>query len=150
MGRETYPANTSAKLNNWTVQTFHILEPSGLWAPAVSRELADRWQHRSGTPKVVGWTTSKQFQTGIDSRTSQGLILFFDGIEKECLSILGRLMDDPQECPVVAVLNSHHSDLGPVLLESNVVSVIMAPVNDVPIAEWCLAMFDFANSIKAD
>ncbi|MEP3479358.1 MAG: hypothetical protein ABJZ55_08935 [Fuerstiella sp.] len=95
---------------------------------------------------MAEWANSKQFHTGVDLRISQGLILFFDGIEKECLSILSRLMDDPHECPMAAVLSPQHSDLIPVLLESNVVSIIMEPVNDVPIADWCLAMFDFTHS----
>lgn len=150
MGRESNHLNAKADFRDWTVQTFDFLEPTGVWAPTVSRELAERWNNRTGTPRVTGWGKSRQFQTGIDPKTSQGLVLFFAGIEKECLSILSRLMDDPQECPVVAVLSSHHRDLVPVLLESNVTSVIMEPVNDVPIADWCLAMFDLAISNKTD
>lgn len=149
MERESNNMNASPDLKNRTIQTFDILEPTGLWAPAVSRELAERWNNRTGISRVSGWANSKQFQTGIDPRTSQGLILFLDGIEKECMSILSRLMDDPHECPLAAVLNSHHRDLVPVLLESNVTSVIMEPVNDVPIADWCLAMFDLAISKSA-
>lgn len=148
MEREFHNLNASGSHGSWTVQTFDILDPTGLWTPAVSRELADRWNPRPGNAAVTGWANSKQFQAGVDLRISQGLVLFFDGIEKECLSILSRLMDDPNDCPMAAVLMSHHRDLVPVLLESNIVSVIMEPVNDVPIADWCLAIFDFTHSAK--
>lgn len=156
MGRESNNSNAfvgrdgwehdGSNHNSWTVHNFDLFDPTALWAPAVSRELGDRWPPRPGVPDVSGWTNSKQFHTGADLRISQGLILFFDGSEKECLSILSRLMDDPHECPMAAVLNSHHSNLVPVLLESNVTSIMMEPVNDVPIADWCMAMFDLAHS----
>lgn len=150
MRRDSDKINASADLSIWQIQTFDLLEPTGRWAPTVSRELTDRWGKRMGIPKVSSWPHSKQFHLGVDSRTSQGLILFFDGIEKECLSILSRLMDDPYECPIAAVLNSHHRDLVPVLLESKVRSVIMEPVNDVPIADWCLAIYDLATSSSSE
>lgn len=146
MGREPKNQNTETPPINGTIQQFDILDPSGLWAPAVSRELSERWDHRPGTPQVFGWKKSTQLQAGIDPRTSQGLILFFAGIEKECLSILSRLMTEAYQCPLAAVLNRQHHDLVPVLIESNIKSVIMEPANDVPIADWCLAVFDFANS----
>lgn len=130
---------------DWNARRFHLLDPSERWAPAICRELASRWGDRAGSPAVVGCQNSKQLQTALASSTSRGLLLFFEGIEKHCLAILGRLIDAPTSTPIAAVLRGEHSDLIPVLLESGVTSIIMEPVNDLPMADWCLAVIDTKN-----
>lgn len=138
--------STADFLPDWSTRHFYLLDPSGIWAPLVSLEIADRWGNRIGVPRVTGIGDSRQLLAGNSIRTAEGLILFCDQIEKECLSVLSRLMDLGSVCPVAAALKEHHRDLIPVLLESGVTSIIMEPTSDVPLADWCLAIFDLSNS----
>lgn len=134
-------ANTSF-LPDWNAKHFHVLDPSEQWAPAISRELASRWGDRPGIPSVSNWQNSKQLQSGMKIDSAVGLVMFFEGIEKHCLAILGRLMDSRTSVPIAAVLRNQHIDLSPVLLESGVTTIIMEPGNDVPIADWCFEVME--------
>lgn len=133
-------------LPDWNAKCFHVLDPSEVWGPAICRELAARWKDRAGFPSVVGSQNPKQLQQNLKSSTPEGLLLFFEGIEKHCLAIIGRLMDDPKDLPIAAILNREHRDLIPVLLESGVTTVMMEPINDIPMADWCLTITDIRKT----
>ena len=72
-----------------------------------------------------------------DQGSTLGIILFIDGIERDCLSLLGRLARLPLRPPILAVCAQRHKELLPTLLEAGVDTALFDVVNDIPIAAWC-------------
>ena len=68
---------------------------------------------------------------------TRGVILFMSGLERECITLLGRLARRSPQPYVLAIGTEQHHELLPTLLESGADTVLFDVQNDIPVAEWC-------------
>ena len=129
-------------LPDWTVRRFIVLEPSGQWAPAVALQTAEILRNdsefRGRPPEFENCETARDVTLFCEHDSTVGLILFLEDVERDCLSLLGRLARLPLRPPILAVCKSQHRELFPTLSEAGVDTALFDVVNDIPIAEWCV------------
>ena len=127
-------------LPDWTSKRIVFLERSHRWAPAVETEL--RSSGGSALPQfsIDSCAVAREASQLLELKNSIGLVLFLDGIERDCLDLLGRVARSFREFPVLAVGLTPHRGLMPVLMESGVQSILFDPFDDVSIADWCLGV----------
>ena len=84
------------------------------------------------------YATTKDVANAAQQANTAALIIFLDGMERECLTLLLRFVQTPRRPAILVIADEHHQELMPVLLESGVNCVLFNVVNDIPVAEWCL------------
>lgn len=130
---------------DWSVHTFLVLERECEWTPAIALELADAAEQvRRTTGRVLpGFRVehvadNRTLSARIRQPSTVAVILRFSGQERECLAALGRLRRAARRLKTLCICDRGHEELIPVLLEDAVDGVLIDPVNDVPVADWCL------------
>jgi hypothetical protein len=129
-----------AFLPDWSVTRFLVVDRSGRWPSAIAAQVMDRLQDRADGGSIVfdSFTTTKDLASVAQQINTAALVIFLDGLERECLTLLRRLVLAPRRPAILIVADEHHQELMPVLLESGVDSLLFNVVNDIPVAEWCL------------
>lgn len=89
-------------------------------------------------PEFETCETARDVFLFCDQESTVGIVLFIDGLERECLSLLGRLARLPLRPPVLAICGERHKELLPTLLEAGIDAALFDVVNDIPIATWCV------------
>lgn len=141
-------------LPDWAIRRFIMLETSGRWAPVVALQTAQLLK-RSATftgrlPKFETSETARNAAMFCDQDSTVGLILFFENMERDCLSLLGRLARLPLKPPLLAVCQQRHRDLLPILSESGVNTTLFDAVDDNDIAEWCVRVLTRHAELRSD
>ena len=128
-------------LPDWSERRLVVLDSSHRWAPAVSAEvnaILERNSAFSGRkPVFESCETPREALLLCEARNTIGAVLFVSGMERECLSILGRMARWPTRPALLAVCTDEHRDLMPMLMESGIDAVLFNVTNDIAIAEWC-------------
>lgn len=129
-------------LPDWAVRRFIMLETSERWEPVVTLQTAQLLK-RSDTftgrlPEFETSKTARDAAMFCDQDSTVGLILFFESMERDCLSLLGRLARLPLRPPLLAICQQRHRGLLPILSEAGVNTTLFDAVNDNAIAEWCV------------
>ena len=141
-----------ASIPQWNQACFLFLEPEPWWAPSVQAELArpdaPPIQARFGsTPSVTSNVTDFRCHSLTMTRTIHdrvrteqvaGIVLIAGKQMRDCLLFLGRLsrLCRPHP-PVLLVIPQNAVSLMPMLMESGAASVMVHPVTDIQIADWC-------------
>jgi len=129
-------------LPNWSCTRFVVLDADQRWsvpiATQVTNELAASKTLRGRPPDFEPCRTARDALLYCDQQATLGLILFVNGMERECLTLLGRLARLPLRPPILAICSTRQTELLPVLTEAGVTATLFDVVNDVPIADWCL------------
>lgn len=128
-------------LPDWSAKRFIMLDPTRHWASPVTTQTAQLLSaEKSFSGRSVEFETCETARDILlfsDQGSTLGIILFIDGIERDCLSLLGRLARLPLRPPILAVCAQRHKELLPTLLEAGVDTALFDVVNDIPIAAWC-------------
>lgn len=127
-------------LPEWSEARFVVLEPATRWAPAIGLEVAECLKRSQNQGRRVRFESCRATRDVLllgEAASTVGLILFIQGMERDCLGLLRRLPNLTNRPDVLVVCETQHTALIPVILESGVSSVLMDVKNDVPIAEWC-------------
>jgi len=118
-----------------------VLDPTRRWAAPVATQtsllLLAEPLFSGRPPEFETCDTARDVFLFCDQESTVGIILLIDGLERDCLSLLGRLSRLPLRPPVLAVCRERHTELLPTLLEAGVDAALFDVVNDVPIAAWC-------------
>jgi len=133
-------------LPDWSVTRFMVVDRSGRWSSAVAAQVRHKL-HDAGSRALEMGTfvfdtcaTTKELASIAQQVNTAGLVIFLDGLERECLTFLRRFLQAPRRPAILIVADERHQELMPVLLEADVDSLLFNVVNDVPIAEWCLKL----------
>lgn len=89
-------------------------------------------------PEFENCKTARDVLLFCDQQSTKGLILFIDGIERDCVTILGRLARLHAKPPILVIGRDRHRELLPTLLEGGVDTTLFNITNDIPIAAWCV------------
>ncbi|MEO1983505.1 MAG: hypothetical protein ABGZ24_23590 [Fuerstiella sp.] len=149
-----------AFLPDWSVTRFLVVDRSGRWPSAIAAQVMDKLRDRTGDGRNDGsivfdsFTTTKDLASVAQQINTAALVIFLDGLERECLTLLRRFVLAPRRPAILIVAAEHHQELMPVLLESGVDSLLFNAVNDIPIAEWCLRLLPdrscSRNAVRTD
>ncbi|MCP4782426.1 MAG: hypothetical protein GY903_05195 [Fuerstiella sp.] len=149
-----------AFLPDWSVRRFLVVDKSGRWPPAIAAQVMEQLRDRTGGDQDGGsivfdsFTTTKDLAPVAQQINTAALVIFLDGLERECLTLLRRFVLAPRRPAILIVADEHHQELMPVLLESGVDSLLFDVVNDIPIAEWCLRLLPnrsySGNAVRTD
>ena len=135
-----------AFLPDWSVTRFLVVDRSGRWSSAIAAQVIDKLRDRAGVRPDSGsivfdsFTTTKDLASVAQQNNTAALVVFLNGVERECLTLLRRFVHAPRRPAILIIADEHHQELMPVLLESGVDCMLFNAVNDIPIAEWCLRL----------
>jgi hypothetical protein len=138
--------DVEAFLPDWSVTRFLVVDQSGRWSSAIAAQVSEKLQDiRSGSQefgKIVfdSYPTTKGLAPVAQQVNTAALVIFLDGLERECLTLLRRFLTAPRRPATLIIADERHQELMPVLLESDVDTLLFNVVNDVPIAEWCVRL----------
>ena len=145
----TVPTSISPTANylpDWSEKRFVVLDPSKRWASAISLQVQqERATHEAGV-FFESCQTSREALLLCESANSVGLIVFLEGLERECLGLLRRLGTESNQPTVLVVGKSRHAELMPVILEAGVSAFLVDVENDIPIANWCASLVNRLES----
>ncbi len=135
-----------AFLPDWSITRFLVVDRSGRWPSAIAAQVRGTLHDRAGGCPASGsivfdsFTTTKNLASVAQQINTAALIIFLNGLERECLTLLRRFVQAPRRPAILIVSDEHHQELMPVLLESGVDCLLFNVVNDIPIAEWCVRL----------
>ena len=135
-----------AFLPDWSVTRFLVVDRSGRWPSAIAAQVMDTMRHSAGGCQDSGsivfdsFTTTKDIASVAQQINTAAVVVFLNGLERECLTLLRRFVQAPRRPAILIVADEHHQELMPVLLESGVDCLLFNAVNDIPIAEWCVTL----------
>ncbi|MDG1895829.1 MAG: hypothetical protein P8J37_13060 [Fuerstiella sp.] len=135
-----------AFLPDWSVTRFMVVDRSERWASAMSAQVTEKLHDSVGDAPGIGnivfdsYPTTKDIASVARQINSVALVIFLDGLERECLTLLRRFVTAPRRPAILIIADECHQELMPVLLESGVDSLLFNVVNDIPVAEWCLRL----------
>lgn len=124
-------------LPDWTARRFVVLERSRRWAPAIATELNTFAGPALSRTLFESCSTAREAGHFLSLKNTVGVVLLLDGMERDCLGLLGRMARTNCVLPVLAVGTERHKDLTSVLMESGVQCVLLNIRDDVPVANWC-------------
>lgn len=120
----------------WTDSRFVVIDRTGRWASAISAEANSSGDVDSVILTFESCTSTRDAVDFVGLKNTVGFILFLDGLERECLSFLGRLGRSHHHSQLLAVASDKHRDLLPVIMEAGVESVLFNVCDDIPVAGW--------------
>ena len=120
-------------LPNWATRRIVILEPTRRWTSAIAAEVAE--QNHSATFEQCD--AVRDVSMLAEMRSTAALVLFLDGFERECMSLIGRLSQLPSTIPTLLVASwERHRSIIPALMEGGASHVLFDVRNDTEIADW--------------
>lgn len=136
-------------LPDWLTVRFAVLDPTRRWANAVHREVIDRLaETRSRSNYELEFetcTTARDTLLVCELTNTVAAIIFADGMEKECLSVLGGLSRRHRRLLTLIIATERHHELLPVLYEAGADTVLFDVRDDNPIAAWCVRCLERAD-----
>lgn len=137
-------------LPDWSRSCFVVVEGSVFWSSSIAREISARTQTRQrgqlAAMDFVSVHSAQHAWREITRRPVSGIILELEGMEREAIVLLGRIVRQQISPPICAVHSAAHFSLIPVLCESGVSTLVSRPPIDVSVADWCERVVEYRTT----